>query len=96
MADRKQEQQDQIARAAAEARGEAMPEAAATPQGVEVRIRAANDRQPHYAYEFGKAHGFSADYAFNAENNFTAHLSPEDAEELRARNDPRFTIKGGE
>lgn len=96
MVDRRQAQQEQIARAAAEARGEAMPEAgAAAPSGVEVRIKA-DLRLPNYEYEFGKAHGFSADYLFDASNHFTQTLTPEDAEELRSRRDPRFTIKGGE
>ena len=93
MVDRKQNQQEAIARAAAAERGEAMPEAEAAPAGVEVRVKP-DGRQPYYEYDFGKAHGFSADYAFNAANNFTQHLTPEDAEELRSRRDDRFSIKG--
>lgn len=93
--DRKQAQQDQIARAAAEARGESSPAADEAQQGIEVRVKP-DGRQPYYEYDFGRKHGFSADYEFNAANNFTQHLTPEDAEELRSRRDPRFSIKGEE
>lgn len=100
MVDRRQAQQEQIARAAAEAaaaRGETptVPNPDDAPATVEVRVKP-DGRKPNYDYAFGKAHGFSRDYFFDAANYFTQHLTPEDAEELRSRNDPRFSIKGGE
>jgi hypothetical protein len=89
-----QAQQEQIARAAAE-RGEVPATGGAEPAGVEVRVKP-EGRRTNYEYDFGRAHGFSRDYEFNAANHFTQHLTPEDAEELRSRNDPRFAIKAAE
>lgn len=86
-------QQRQIAQAAAEARGESAPEAA--PSGVQVRVKPSERPGTFYEFEFGKAHGFSADYSFTAANHWTQTLTAEDAEELRARGDHRFTFLGG-
>lgn len=96
MVDRRQAQQDQIARAAAAERGEEpQAEAEAAPQGIEVRIARAL-RSPSYEYDFGRKHGFGADYEFNAANDFTQHLTEDDANDLRSRRDARFVIKGAE
>jgi hypothetical protein len=93
MVDRQQRQQEAIARAAAAERGESAPDAgaSATPATVTVRVKP-DLRKRNYEYSFGKAHGFSADYEFNAGNYFTQELAPADAEELRSRKDKRFTV----
>lgn len=38
----------------------------------------------YLALEFGKSHGFGADYRFDAANHFTVEMPPADARKLRA------------